>query len=76
VGHRCSSNLALPWLWLGPAAAALIQPLAWELPYAASAAVERKKEKIENYWKIQLTVSKIMLHLWVHSLESYSFFFL
>ena len=35
-------------LWLGcrPAAMALIRPLAWELPYAKSAALKRpKKEK-------------------------------
>ena len=25
---------ALPWLWYRPAAAGLIQPLVWELPYA------------------------------------------
>ena len=34
VGHRCGSDLALLWLWCRPAPAALIQPLAWELPYA------------------------------------------
>ena len=32
VGRRCSSDLLL--LWCRPAAAAPIQPLAWELPYA------------------------------------------
>ena len=37
VGHRCSSDLALLWLWCSPAAAALIQPLAWELPCATGA---------------------------------------
>ena len=30
------------------AAAALIQPLAWELPYAAGAALKRKKKKKKN----------------------------
>ena len=34
VGHRCSLDLVL-WLWCRLAAAALIQPLAWELPYAS-----------------------------------------
>ena len=34
----------LLWLWYRPAAAAPIQPLAWELPYAAGAAVKRKKK--------------------------------
>ena len=32
VGHRCGSDPALLWLWCRPAAAALILPLAWELP--------------------------------------------
>ena len=32
VGPRCSLDLA--FLWHKPAAAAPIQPLAWELPYA------------------------------------------
>ena len=35
----------LPWLWCRPAAAALIQPLAWDLPYAAGAALNDKKKK-------------------------------
>jgi len=35
----------LLWLWLWLAAAALIQPLAWELPYAVSAALKRQKEQ-------------------------------
>ena len=34
---------ALLWLWYRWAAAAPIGPLAWELPYAAGAAVKRKK---------------------------------
>ena len=47
VGHRCGLDLALLWLWLWhrPAAADLIQPLAWELPYATDAALKRKKQK-------------------------------
>ena len=44
VGYRCSSDLVLPWLWCRLAAAALIQPLAWELPYATDAALKRKKK--------------------------------
>ena len=34
----------LPWLWCMPAAAALIQPLAWELPYAAGEALKSNKQ--------------------------------
>ena len=38
------------WLWLRCklAAIALIQPLAWEPPHAASAALKRKKRKKES----------------------------
>ena len=41
VDHRCGSDLALLWLWRGLAATALIQPLAWEPPYAASTALKK-----------------------------------
>ena len=43
VGRRCGSDLMR--LWLRPAAAALIQPLAWELTCAASAVLRSKKKK-------------------------------
>ena len=43
VGCRRGSDLALLWLWRRPAAAAQIQPLAWELPYAMGAAQEINK---------------------------------
>ena len=36
---------ALLWLWCRPAAAAPIQPLAWERPHATSAALKSKKIK-------------------------------
>ena len=39
VGCRCGLDLALLWLWHRPAAAFLIQPLAWEFPYATAAAL-------------------------------------
>ena len=32
------------------AAAALIPPLAWELPYAPGAALKRKRKKLEQGW--------------------------
>ena len=41
MGRRCSSDPAWLWLWGRRAAAALIR----ELPYAAGAAIERKKIK-------------------------------
>ena len=36
---------ALLWLWCRPAAVALIQPLAWEPPYAAGEALKKQKKK-------------------------------
>ena len=42
------SDLALLWLGCRPAAAALIQPLAWELPHATSADLKKKKRKGES----------------------------
>ena len=45
VDHRCSLDPVLLWLWCRPAAAALTQPLARELPCAAGAARKREKKK-------------------------------
>ena len=45
VGCRCGSDPKLLWLWCRPAAAAQIQSLAWELPYAVGAALKKKKKK-------------------------------
>ena len=45
VGCRCDSDPALLWLWHRPTAAALIQPVTQELPYAAGAALKRGEKK-------------------------------
>ena len=47
MSHRHSSDMALLWLWLWhtPAAVDLTQPLAWEPPTSADAALKKKKEK-------------------------------
>ena len=47
IGHRHRLDLALLWLWCRPAAAALIHPLAQELPYAMGVTIKRKK-KLSN----------------------------
>ena len=52
VGHRSGSHLALLWLWCRPAATASIQPLAWEAPYAAEAALEMAKRQQQQQKKI------------------------
>ena len=51
VGHRHGSDLALLWLWCRLAAAALGPPLAWELPYAVGAALNRPKKKKKSTMK-------------------------
>ena len=45
VGLRRGSDPVLWWLWRRPAAAALIGPLAWEIPYAAGVVPKAKKNK-------------------------------
>ena len=42
VGHRHGSDLVLLWLWCRPAAVVLIQPLAWEPPYATGVTLKSK----------------------------------
>jgi len=44
VGHRRGLDPVLLLLWRRLAAAALIQPLAWELLYAAGVAIKRKNK--------------------------------
>ena len=44
VGHGLGSDPSSLWLWCRPAAAALIQPPAWEPPHAAHAALKSKKK--------------------------------
>ena len=44
IGHGCSSDLALLWLWHRPAAVALIS-LDWKLGYAVGVALKPKKKK-------------------------------
>ena len=44
VGRRHGLDPTLLWLWCRPADAALIQPLAWELPYAMGEALKRQKK--------------------------------
>ena len=41
-------NLALLWLWYKPATAAPIQPLPWELPYAAGVALKKDTPPKKN----------------------------
>ena len=49
VGHRCGLDLALLWLWCRLPAAALIRPLAWELPFAACVALKKRINTLIKY---------------------------
>ena len=46
VGQRQGSDLALLLLWCRPEAAALMRPLAWELPHALGVALKRQKQRL------------------------------
>ena len=52
VGHKCGSDPVLLWLWLWPAATALIRPLVWEPPYAVGAALEKAKRQKKKERKL------------------------
>ena len=45
VGHTCSSDPTLQWLWCRPASAAPSQPLAWELPYVVGIALKSQQQQ-------------------------------
>ena len=65
VGHRCGLDPVLRLVVAQPAAAALIRPLAWELPYAAGVAIKRKKkrkkEKIGNWKNLKGNLESLFL---------------
>ena len=48
IGHRCGSDPELLWPWRRLADAASIGPLAWELPHAASRALQKTKKRKEK----------------------------
>ena len=51
VGHRHSLDLVLMRLCCRPKATALIQPLAWELPYTVGMTLKRQKTKTDRQKK-------------------------
>ena len=52
-------NTAFMWLWL--AAVALIRPLAWEPPYAASEALKIEKKKKEHSFYLRSPPCALLL---------------
>ena len=55
VGHRCGLDPLLLWLWCRPAAIALIEPLARELPYAVGVVLKK------NSWETKFQGMLIFL---------------
>ena len=66
VGHRCSSDPTLLWLWYRPAAVALIPLLAWELPYAGGATLKTQKR---NYYEMLCFIFLITYYQLVSSFK-------
>ena len=57
---KVTDRPALLWLWRRPAATALIQPLAWEPPYATGAALKRQK-KTKNKTKTSFCLEDLLI---------------
>ena len=66
VGHRHGLDPPLLWLWCRLAAAAQIQPLAWEPPYAASAALKTAKKKKKRWHMDTLYGKRRGSYKWDH----------
>ena len=60
----CSLDPVLVWLWRRPAVAPLIRPLAWELPYAAGAALKRKKNVLLSRLRLPCTPCPCQWGVW------------
>ena len=70
VGHRHGLDPALLWLWHRPAAVAPICPLAWEPPYAMSAALKSKKKKKK---KKEITLNMITGYFFLRVSTDYKY---
>ena len=57
VGRRCSSDPTFLWLWCRLAAAGLIRPLAWELPYTEGVALKSKNKREESFWEVDQQIN-------------------
>ena len=55
--NRHGSDPALLWLWCRLGATALIRPLAWEPPYAAGAALKKKKKSFHFYSTASMNIN-------------------
>ena len=66
VDCRFGLDPALLWLWCGLAAVAPIQPLAWKLAYATSAALKKQNNTKQNKTKFQTFIEQnVRCPIWV-----------
>ena len=66
VGCRCSLDPVMLWLRRRLAAASLIRPIAWELPYAAGVAPKhRKKTTTTVLEQLGICIQKYKLSLFI-----------
>ena len=65
VGCRRGLDPTLLWLWCRLAAIALTRPLAWELPYAKGAALEKAKR--QNKTKQKKKQTHVFTHVFTKS---------
>ena len=70
LGRRCGLDPALLWLWHRLVATAPIQPLAWELPYAAGAAQEvaKRQKKKESFFRNKMKFGVPVVAQWLTNL--------
>ena len=63
IGHRCSSDPVLLWLWCRLAATVLIRPLAWDPPYSMGAALKKTAKKKKKNSNIARDVGQLVAFL-------------
>ena len=71
VDCRYSSDPTSLWLWHRLAVVALVQPLAWELPYAVSA-IKRSKQARKKEVKLFFAGGMIISILWNLQMNTFS----
>ena len=76
VGRRRGSDLVVLWLWCMLAAAALIRPLAWQLPYAIDTDLKKKKKNPLLPISVVLNLSDDTLLLFILFIYLFVCFFL
>ena len=71
VGCTQGSDPVSMRLWYRPAAAAPIQPLAWEPPYATGATLKRQKDQKNKKERKRIQIGKVKLSLFADDMIVY-----